>query len=292
MDHDDIVDHMQRYWNINFKRSKKNDENNQGKNKRKDGEDQNNKEKEANPKRQRRGGQRGNKNQGKGDTNNGGRSNCSIAATKIIATIGRGATLIRREDLVDLTLKPQGNSTRMRQRGQTFGTGTSTRSGKMRGVAIPMITKGAAADADMEADAVAVVVDTTAAVAAEEEDMVAAAIKGADTMVGVKTTIKATTRTRIKEINKVRDTTTMSRGTIRNTKLRQLGHLNLAHLKINLGSPTTTWGLQGRDHYLHKRYPVTTSTCALQGGNLVQEGIREMTSLWVPTIQLLSKTSS
>ena len=82
MDHDDIAYHIQRYWNIHFKRSKKTDENNQGKNKRKDGNDGNNKEKEANPKRQRRGGQRGNKRQGRGDTNNGGRSNCSITGHK------------------------------------------------------------------------------------------------------------------------------------------------------------------------------------------------------------------
>jgi hypothetical protein len=155
-----------------------------------------------------------------------------------------------------------------------------------------MITKGAAAGADMEADVVAVVVDTTAAVAAEEEDMVAAAIKVADTMVGVNTTTKATTRTRPKEINKVRGTTMMNRGTIRNIKVIQLGHLNIVHRKINLGSLITTWGLQGRDHHLHKRHPVATSTCASQGSNLVQEGIREATSLRAPTIQLLAKTSS
>ena len=181
---------------------------------------------------------------------------------------------------------------RRKRRGQIFGTVTSTRSGKMRGVDVPMTTKGAVADVDMEADAVAVVVDTTAAVAEEEEDMVAAAIKGAATMVGVKTTIKATTRTRIKEINKVRGITTMNRGTIRNTKFLQLGHLNMAHRKINLGSPTTTWGLQGWDHHHRKHHPVATSTCASQGGNLVQEGIRETTSLQAPTIQLIAKTSS
>ena len=82
MDHDEIADHMQSYWNIHFKSSKKTDENNQGKNKRKDGNDRNNKEKEANPKHQRWGGQRGNKSQGRGDTNNGGWSNCSIAGHK------------------------------------------------------------------------------------------------------------------------------------------------------------------------------------------------------------------
>ncbi|MCP4746621.1 MAG: hypothetical protein GY874_10860, partial [Desulfobacteraceae bacterium] len=78
MDHDDIADHIQRYWNIHFKRSKKNDENNQGKNKRKDGNDGNNNEKEGTPKRQHGGGQRSNKKQGRGDNNNVGRSNCSI----------------------------------------------------------------------------------------------------------------------------------------------------------------------------------------------------------------------
>ena len=53
----------------------------------------------------------------------------------------------------------------------------------------------------------------------------------------------------------------------------------------NLGTART-------DHHRHKRHPVATSTCALQGGNLVQEGIRETTSLRAPTIQLLAKTSS
>ncbi len=79
MDHDDIEDHMQRYWNIHFKCSKKNEENNQGKNKRKDGNDGNNNEKEGTPKRQCGVSQRNNNNQGRGDNNNIGRSNCSIA---------------------------------------------------------------------------------------------------------------------------------------------------------------------------------------------------------------------
>ena len=162
----------------------------------------------------------------------------------------------------------------------------------MTGVAAPTIIKGAAADVDMEADAVATVVDITADVAEDAEDMEDVATKGADTMVGVKTTIKETTRTRIKEISKVKDTTTMSKGTMKTTKLLQLGYLNLVHLKINLGSPTTTWGLQGQDHHLLKRHPVATSTCALQGGITVPGGTRETTSLRAPTIQLLAKTSS
>ena len=180
----------------------------------------------------------------------------------------------------------------MRQRGQTFGTGTSTKNGKTRGVVAPTIIKGVAADVDMEADAVAAVVDTTADVAADVEDMADAATKGAATMVGVKTTIKSTTRTRIKEISKVKDTTTMSKGTIKTTKLLQLGHLQLVHLKINLGIPTTTWGLEGQDHHHLKRHPVTTTMCALQGGIIVPGVTRETTSLRAPTIQLLSKISS
>ena len=75
-------------------------------------------------------------------------------------------------------------------------------------------------------------------------------------------------------------------------KLLQLDHLSLGHRKINLGSPITILGLEGQDQHLRKCHPVATSTCASQGGNLVQEGIRETTSLRAPTIQLLAKTSS
>ena len=213
-----------------------------------------------------------------------------LRATKITATNGRGATLIQKEGSVDLILKQRRNSTRRKQRGQTFGTGTSMKSGKMRRVAAPKIIKGAAADADMEADVVAAVVDITADVAADVEDMADVATKvaaGADTMVVVRTTIKATSRTRIKAINKVEDTTTMRKDTIKIIKLLQLDHL-----KINLGSPTTTWGLQGQDHHLLKRHPVNKSVCASQGGIIVLGIIRETTSLRAPTIQLLAKTSS
>ena len=79
MDHDDIADHMQSYWNIYFKCSKKNEKSNRGKNKRKDGNDGGNNEKDGTPKRQRGGNQFNSRKQGRGSNNNSGRRNCSIA---------------------------------------------------------------------------------------------------------------------------------------------------------------------------------------------------------------------
>ena len=82
MDHGNIMDHMQHYWNIHFKCTKRNHENTQGKNNRKDGYEGNNNEKERTNKCQRGGNQRNNNKQGAGDNNNSGRCNCSIAGHK------------------------------------------------------------------------------------------------------------------------------------------------------------------------------------------------------------------
>ena len=127
-----------------------------------------------------------------------------------------------------------------------------------------MTTKGAAADVDMGADAGAVVGDTTEAAAADEgvlEGMATMVTAGADTTVGARETTRATTRVttriRIKAINKVKDTIMMNMVISKINKL-----LWLDHLKINQGSPTTTWGLQGMNNILFKRHPASTSVCA------------------------------
>ncbi len=61
-----------------------------------------------------------------------GRATVPSWATKIVVMIGRGATLIRSGDLVNLTLRPRRNSTTTKPRDQTFGTGTYTKNGKMK----------------------------------------------------------------------------------------------------------------------------------------------------------------
>ena len=76
MDHEDIAGHMQRYWTLNYKRSKQNDDQ---KNKRKndDGDESGGSNKRRKG-RNHRGGNHGNNRGDKSDDGNGGRNKCPI----------------------------------------------------------------------------------------------------------------------------------------------------------------------------------------------------------------------
>ncbi len=93
-----------------------------------------------------------------------------------------------------------------------------------------MTTKGVVADADMEADVIVAMVDTTAAAVAGvdimEADVATTVAAVVDTMVDTMVRVKATTRIRMEIIDKVkaRDIITANKAIIKNSNINKLDH--------------------------------------------------------------------